>query len=90
MRRGGGNRFNIRQNESASDHQSSKPVSSGDKLTLTQTTSNLVQILNSVSKFPVLDANHVEQIKHAVNSGDYEIDSESTAQKLINFEKNFF
>jgi flagellar biosynthesis anti-sigma factor FlgM len=90
MRRGGENRLNIPQNESVSNHQTSGSVPSGDRLTLTQTTSNLVKLLNSVSKFPVIDAGHVEQIKHAVNSGSYEINSESTAQKLINLETKIF
>jgi flagellar biosynthesis anti-sigma factor FlgM len=90
VRRGGENRLNIPQNESVSKPQTSIPASSGDTLTLTQTTSNLVKLLNSVSNFPVTDADHVEQIKHAVNSGSYEINSVSTAQKLIDLEKNIF
>jgi len=90
VRRGGENRLNIPQNESVSKHQTSKSTSSGDTLTLTQTTSNLVKLLNSVSNFPVTDADHVEQIKHAVNSGSYEINPLSTAQKFINLETKIF
>lgn len=88
--RGGESRLNTPQNESISHHQAARSESLGEKLTLTQTTTHLVKLLNSVSKLPISDTGRIEQIKHAVSSGNYEINSKSTAQKLINMEKNIF
>lgn len=90
MRRGRESELKLSTNEAASRQQANTSVSAVDRVSLSKNASNLVAILNLASNLPVVDANHVEEIKLALNNGSYEIDSKSTAQKLIELESDLY
>lgn len=77
----------IRSDDAATaDQQTNKAAALGDKLTLTKSASNLVGLLKSVESMPIVDTHHVEKVRAALNDGSYQINSDSVAQKLIDFE----
>lgn len=61
--------------------------SSADHVTLTQSALNLQKVAAAVAHAPVVDAQKVESIKLAINSGTYKIDAGRIADKILQFEK---
>ncbi len=65
----------------------SSPVTSTDRVTITETASSLKHVLESISEHSAIDRKRVEHIKRALDEGSYRIDSLKIAQKLISFEE---
>lgn len=87
LSRGREDKAKIRSDDTVTaDRQANTAAASGDKLTLTKSASNLVGLLKSVESMPIVDTHHVDKIKAALNDGSYQINSDSVAQKLIDFE----
>jgi len=57
-----------------------------DTVTLTDTASRLQVLQRSLDDIPVVDTRRVDSIKQAIQSGTYEIDAITVANKLIAFE----
>lgn len=58
-----------------------------DQVTLTQSALNLQKVAAAVANAPVVDAQKVESIKLAINSGTYKVDAGRIADKILQFEK---
>ena len=61
--------------------------SRGDTVTLTSSARSLQRIEEAVAKTPVVNAAKVAAVKHAVNSGTYQIDAGRIADKMLKFER---
>ncbi len=59
----------------------------GDTVTLTNSARSLQKIEETVAKAPVVNAAKVAAVKHAINSGNYQIDAGRIADKLLQFER---
>lgn len=59
-----------------------------DSVSLTDTISVLKQAQEHLASVPIINAEHVSMIADAVNNGNYEIDSEEVADKIIESEQN--
>ena len=59
-----------------------------DAVTLSATAEKLKAIEEKLAAVPEVDSDRVAQIREAINSGQYKIDSESTAEKFLDFEKS--
>ena len=57
-----------------------------DAVTLTDTAKLLKSLEQKLAAVPEVDTERVEQLREAINSGQYKIDTESTAEKLLDFE----
>ena len=57
-----------------------------DTVTLTDISSKLQELGKTLSVMPIIDAQRVEDIKVLVDQGNYEIDNNKTADKLMAFE----
>ena len=75
--------------KSSGDARSSEAAEAGgaDQLTLTQSARSLQKIAAAVANAPVVDANKVESVKLAINSGTYNIDAGRIADKILQFER---
>ena len=60
---------------------------SGDHLTLTSSARSLQKLEEAVSHAPVVNSAKVASVKHSVESGTYQVNSSSVADKLIKFER---
>ena len=49
----------------------------------------LQEFINALLRLPVIDFDRVEAIRQAITGGTYQIDTERTAAKLIQFEAMF-
>ena len=65
--------------------QAGKPNTS-DTVTLTDISSKLQELGQTLTVMPIIDTQRVEDIKILVEQGNYEIDSNRTADKLLAFE----
>jgi negative regulator of flagellin synthesis FlgM len=65
----------------------SSTAKTGDHVTLTDSARVLQRIEAAVAKTPVVNAQKVADIKHAVSAGTYKIDADRIAGKLLNFER---
>lgn len=63
--------------------------SSGDKVSLTATAAQLKSLEQELTTQPEIDTKRVEDIQLALTSGEYRIDPDHIASKLIGFEGDF-
>ncbi len=64
-------------------------VSSGDKITLTDTAAKLKALEMDLAQQPSVDKNKVNDMKNVIQSGNYKMNPERIADKMINFESAF-
>jgi len=74
--------------KSASSINSNTGSSSSDKVSLTSTASRLKDIEQRLSTQTPVDNNRVNQMKSAINNGEYDIDADRVAGKMIDFESS--
>ena len=74
----------------ALDKNKNKSVNNttADAVTLTATAEKLKALEEKLAAVPEVDSERVAQLREAINTGQYKIDAESTAEKLIDFEKS--
>ena len=84
-----------RSSERVSSQTSTKssPVSSSgngaDKVSLTSTAARLKDIERQLAGEPPVDSARVNEMKSAIAKGEYDIDTDRVADKLLNFERGF-
>jgi len=57
-----------------------------DTVSLTETSAQLRSLESSLASLPVVDTQRVESIKQAIADGSYQVDAQTVADKLIDFE----
>jgi len=78
---------NVGRSEPSVDQNSSGRPSTADTVSITETSAQLRSIESNLASLPVVDTQRVEAIKLAIADGSYQVDAESVADKLINFEQ---
>lgn len=73
---------NIASNDSRSDDTSS----AADRVSLTSTASRLKDIEQQLSSSSSVDNQRVRQVQSAISNGEYNIDSDRIADKMLAFE----
>ncbi|MEH6504095.1 MAG: flagellar biosynthesis anti-sigma factor FlgM [Cycloclasticus sp.] len=63
-------------------------VSSDDRVDLTETASRLQQIEQALSNIPIVDDARVESVSQSIKSGEYQIDNEKIAERIITNESS--
>jgi negative regulator of flagellin synthesis FlgM len=58
-----------------------------DHVTLTDSARSMQRIEEAVAKTPVVNADKVAAVKHAISSGTYKIDAGRIAGKLLKYER---
>lgn len=61
---------------------------SADKVSLTSTAARLKNIEQRLASEAPVDNNRVKQVKSAINNGEYNVDADRVANKMINFENS--
>ena len=61
-------------------------VSSDDRVDLTETASRLQQIEQALSNIPIVDDARVESVSQSIKNGQYQIDNEKIADRIITSE----
>ena len=74
------------RNEAKVSDQSGDTSSAGDRVTLTNTASRLKDIENQLSSSSAVDNARVAQVQSAISNGDYSVDADRIADKMLAFE----
>lgn len=75
------------RNEAKIDNSAEKsPGEAGDRVTLTDTASRLKDIESQLSKGSSVDNARVAEVQSAINNGDYNVDADRIADKMLAFE----
>jgi negative regulator of flagellin synthesis FlgM len=64
-------------------------LASSDTVTITKKAETLQMLESDINKQPDIDNERIESLKIAIDSGEYDIDSQRVAEKLIQFETQF-
>jgi negative regulator of flagellin synthesis FlgM len=60
--------------------------STADTVTLTDTASQLHKLEATIAALPIVDITRVEGIRHALSNGQFQIDAQRVAEKMVSFE----
>lgn len=74
------------RNEAKQENQSATPSSTGDRVTLTDTASRLQSIEQQLSNASSIDSARVAEVQSAISNGDYNVDADRIADKMLAFE----
>ncbi|MFK5913951.1 MAG: flagellar biosynthesis anti-sigma factor FlgM [Woeseiaceae bacterium] len=75
------------RNEAKQGSTSEGAATLGDRVTLTDTASRLKDIEQQLSSAPSVDSARVAEVQSAISNGDYNIDAERVADKMLAFEE---
>ena len=62
---------------------------SGDRVSLTSSATQLQALEDQVSSLPVVDTQRVEATQHALATGSHEVNPETTAEGMLEVERSF-
>jgi len=74
------------RNEAKQDNQSESSVAAGDRVTLTNTASRLKDIEQQLNSSSSVDSARVAEVQSAISNGDYNVDADRIADKMLAFE----
>lgn len=84
---------NQQQNRVADNPEKNKapvnPEKPGESLQLSSAAKDIRKIEQNLAQLPDVNQDRVEDIKNAINNGQYEVNSRSVAEKLLGLEKDF-
>ncbi len=75
--------------EGAGSSDKSSSTSGADKVSLTRTAARLKELEQRLSDQAPVDTRRVNDMKNAIASGEYRVDADRVADKMINFEASF-
>lgn len=74
------------QNEAKENSQNENSVSADDRVTLTNTASRLKDIEQKLNNASSVDDAHVAEVQSAISNGEYTVDANRIADKMLAFE----
>lgn len=80
---------NSDDSKKTSNTDNTSSASSSDKVTLTDTAAKLKALESELTNQPMVNDSKVKDMQTSIQSGNYKMDPESIADKMINFESAF-
>jgi len=74
------------RNEAKQGNNSESSAAAGDRVTLTNTASRLKDIEQQLSSTSSVDSERVAQVQSAISNGEYNVDADRIADKMLAFE----
>jgi len=74
------------RNEAKQENNTESTSSIGDRVTLTDTASRLKDIEQQLNNTSSVDNARVAEVQSAISSGDYNVDADRIADKMLSFE----
>ena len=78
--------LDAKSNTVSSKSKGTEQSNFGDQVNLSSSVKNIQQVEAEIRAMPEIDDSTVERIRNAINSGEYKIDYEKLAGKMLNFE----
>jgi len=79
----------IRREGKSSGSSSTSSTGSGDTVSLTDMASRLKSLEQKLTSQPEVDEARINRVRDAISSGEYRIDPEKVADKMMDFESDF-
>ncbi len=79
----------IRRRDSSDSNSSSSSSGNADTVSLTDMASRLKSLEQKLGEQPEIDQARVARIRDALSSGEFRIDPERVADKMLDFESDF-
>lgn len=74
------------RNEAKQSNQDESSSTAGDRVTLTNTASRLKDLEHQLNNSSSVDSARVAEVQNAISNGDYNVDADSIADKMLAFE----
>lgn len=71
------------------DTRNNQDTSGQDKVVLTDMASRLKSLEQKLAKHPEVDQNHVNRVRDAIHRGEYHVNPDRVADKMMGFEQDF-
>lgn len=81
-----GSKVEVARAEPSVAQQETGSSAAVDSVSLTDTAARLQKLESSIAELPVVDAERVERIRNAIASGEYEVNPERIADKLLDLD----
>jgi len=78
----------VKIRDGAGSNGGSDNSAAGDRVTLTNTASRLQNLEQKLSGASPIDAERVAAVQKAISSGEYSVDADRVADKMLAFEEN--
>ena len=79
----------IRRDNSTSSPNNSSAAASGDTVSLTDMASRMKSLESKLETQPAIDQSRVDRVRDAISRGEFRIDPERVADKMMDFEADF-
>ena len=79
----------LRRDGTGSSPTQGGSTSSGDTVSITDMASRLKSLESKLETQPAIDQSHVDRVRDAISRGEYRIDPERVADKMMDFEADF-
>lgn len=79
----------VAPNPSKTEQSGASPVSTSDTVNLTSSAKLLERLDKTLAGLPAVNAERVDEIKSAIENGEYEIDSDAIAEAMIRLDRSF-
>lgn len=84
------NRASRTKSKSSSGSDSAASEESEDSVSLTGHASQIASLVQQMKSAPVLDPDRVSPVKEKMDKGEYEIEYERVANKMLDFESSYY
>lgn len=84
----GGNKTSAAGSQGGSKTEGSSRSQQNDSVNLTASATQMQELENKISSMPVVDAAIVDSVQQQLSTGNYEVNEERTADKMLTAEKN--
>lgn len=74
------------RNEAAKQDDNESSAAAVDRVTLTNTASRLKNLEQQLNHSSSVDSAHVAEVQSAISSGEYNVDADRIADKMLSFE----
>jgi negative regulator of flagellin synthesis FlgM len=79
----------VNHEDGAKETRNSHGTSAQDKVVLTDMASRLKSLEQKLAKQPEVDQNHVNRVRDAIHRGEYRVNPDRVAGKMMGFERDF-
>ena len=80
---------NVEPSSARPEQSASRPVPPSDTVNLTSSAKLLARLDKTLETLPAVNAERVAEIRTAIESGDYEIDSAAIADAMVRLDRSF-
>ena len=81
-----GSKVEVARTEPTADQQETGSTSTTDSVSLTDTAARLQRLATTIAELPVVDTQRVEEIRSSITNGEYDVNPERIAEKILSFD----